>query len=297
MRRDRGAKHLQTFVAFGLIEQGMRGVKLRVILPARNRVPMPRPPAQATGPDVRHRCTSDSGAVVDFMQDGLQIESRVGVRRTERNGDARKALPQTQGPNPGARTRFTTTYQDAVVAPRQILDGHALAATQQVDFHEMSRAGQNLVAFRQVLLSIGPRPLVGRTEQFDHGDQLPVSAVANLHERYTLAVHLREVALHRGIQHRHSESFAAGRSMSNRNIAPAQEPRLLAWQFVDVDVLVDLDDVSRINLRGNQFRHERYEPLVEIVPRVLLFEIRIHSRKWRRHDFIIPSFLDAGHPA
>ncbi len=54
MRRDRGAKHLQMFVAFGLIEQGMRGVELHVILPARNQVPMPRPPAQATGPDVRH---------------------------------------------------------------------------------------------------------------------------------------------------------------------------------------------------------------------------------------------------
>src|SRR5262249_41736150 len=67
--------------------------------------------------------------------------------------------------------------------------------------------------------------------------------------------------------------------------APCQPPRLLR-QLMDVDMLINLDDIVRPHLRGEDGGNERTETLVEIVPGVILFQVRIHPGKRRRHGVL-----------
>src|SRR5262249_16185960 len=55
---------------------------------------------------------------------------------------------------------------------------------------------------------------------------------------------------------------------------------LFVRQFVDVDVLVELHDVSGPDLRAEDLRRERNEPLVKVVPNVVLLDVRVHP--WER---------------
>src|SRR5262245_57660421 len=49
---------------------------------------------------------------------------------------------------------------------------------------------------------------------------------------------------------------------------------------------LDLDDVIRSDLRTQGFLHPRDEAVVEIFPGVTLFEVRIHTGKWGRHNLL-----------
>ncbi len=52
---------------------------------------------------------------------------------------------------------------------------------------------------------------------------------------------------------------------------------------MDVDALIDLDDVVRLNLRPDHLRRRREKALVEVVPDVILLKVRVHPWKRRRH--------------
>jgi hypothetical protein len=54
-----------------------------------------------------------------------------------------------------------------------------------------------------------------------------------------------------------------------------------------INVLVELDDVRRSDLGDKKFRDVGDEALVEVVPDVLLFQVRVHARKRRRHELLL----------
>ena len=65
----------------------------------------------------------------------------------------------------------------------------------------------------------------------------------------------------------------------HRQIGPPDEPSRPGGEFVDVDVLIDLDDVIRLHLDPDRFRGRRQEALVKVVPDVILFDVRVHARE------------------
>ena len=52
-------------------------------------------------------------------------------------------------------------------------------------------------------------------------------------------------------------------------------------------MFVDLDDVPGPQLSSEHGRHRRNETLVEVVPGIFLFEVRIHSGEARWHRLIL----------
>ena len=48
---------------------------------------------------------------------------------------------------------------------------------------------------------------------------------------------------------------------------------------MDVDVLVDLDDVVGLDLGADPFGDKRKEPLVEIMPGIVLLNEWVHTRE------------------
>jgi len=134
-----------------------------------------------------------------------------------------------------------------------------------------------------------PGPLVGRAQQLDQGDQLPVAAIANFQKRQPFDIHGRQIAFRGGVQHGGSglvPGVGTRDSPSDRNICPSQESPLLGREFMDENMFVDLHDVARIDLNTNQVAYARHEAFVEIVPGVFLLQVRIHAGKWRGHDSV-----------
>jgi hypothetical protein len=96
--------------------------------------------------------------------------------------------------------------------------------------------------------------------------------------------------------------YTLTRRSAERNIGATDEPARLRCKFVNVDVLVDLHDVIGADLGDEEVGNQRKEALVEVMPGVILFQIRIHAWKWRGHGqtsyfratFILPIEAAAG---
>ena len=52
---------------------------------------------------------------------------------------------------------------------------------------------------------------------------------------------------------------------------------------MDVDVLVDLEDVVRLDLGCQAIGNCGQKPFMEVVPGVVLLQIRVHAREWGWH--------------
>ncbi len=106
-------------------------------------------------------------------------------------------------------------------------------------------------------------------------------AIAYFHEGDALNVNGRQTHLGRSFE---DTSGRAGMAVSCQacylDIAMPRKGSNVARQFVNVDVLVDLDDIRRTHLDSQQLSHCGTQPFVKIVPDLLMFEVRIHS--WKR---------------
>src|SRR5262249_25365417 len=66
---------------------------------------------------------------------------------------------------------------------------------------------------------------------------------------------------------------------------------------MDVDMLIDLDDVTGQDLRAQYLTSRRHEALMEVMPDGRLFEVGVHARKGRRHRKVSmgDGFVDANY--
>jgi len=67
----------------------------------------------------------------------------------------------------------------------------------------------------------------------------------------------------------------------DHHIRPTRQHTLIIRRLVNVDVHPHFHDIGRLNLRSNPFGGDGNEPAMEILPDILLFEVRIHPRKRR----------------
>src|SRR5579884_2788663 len=230
-----------------------------------------------------------AGGVVEMIYRLLQIEPGVGVRRTQWDRDDGQTLAETDGPNSNIRSLLDTADHNAIIAVGQVFQRHTRPAAQQVDLHQMHVAGQELPALGKVLLAIRSRSFIGGAEQLKHGDQLPIASIADLHEREPFHIDSHGYpALDWRLQDlrsltRRQRKVASG----NTHVCPAQELSFGSRTFVNVNVLIELDDVTGADLRHNHLADVGNQALVKIVPDIVLLQIRVHSRKWRRHGLLL----------
>ena len=129
-------------------------------------------------------------AVVDQMEQALQIEAGVGVGGLQRDGDQRQRVSQTERPDARATQLLGASHQNVVVAIGHVFGRHPDAATQQVDLDDVDVARQGTLPIGEVLFAIRPRSLVGRAEQFNHGDDELVVAIPDFEIRLRMNISL-----------------------------------------------------------------------------------------------------------
>jgi hypothetical protein len=70
---------------------------------------------------------------------------------------------------------------------------------------------------------------------------------------------------------------------SRSPIGPTQIAARLGREFMNVNMLVDLDDVSGTHLSHEPFGDGGDELLMEVMPGIILLQVRIHPRERRGH--------------
>jgi hypothetical protein len=91
--------------------------------------------------------------VVDTVDDRAEVELCVRTVRAEGDGDDWQRVAEADRPGAGQRTLAGATDQDRVDALWAIFGGHRFVATEQVDLHEVSRAGENVSPLGQTNVS------------------------------------------------------------------------------------------------------------------------------------------------
>jgi hypothetical protein len=91
--------------------------------------------------------------VVDAVDDRTEVEVSVGRVRAEGDGDDWQRVAEADRPEAGPGTLADATDQDRVDALWAIFGGHRFVATEQVDLHEVSRAGENVSPLGQTNVS------------------------------------------------------------------------------------------------------------------------------------------------
>ena len=126
------------------------------------------------------------------MQQLLEVEDGVGVFGFERDGDTWERCVEVGGPEADVGPFVAAADHDEIVAFRELFDGHAKPAAEEVDFDEVDIAGGQQSAFGEVRIAIGARGFVGLAEQFDNGDEIAGFAVADFNEAFAKSFGGRE---------------------------------------------------------------------------------------------------------
>ncbi len=108
-----------------------------------------------------------------------------------------------------------------------------------------------------ILFSIRSRFFVRRTQHFNNRNEVTVHSIANLQEKVLLNIHA--------------------------DITTTDQKALLCRRFMNERMGFHFHDVVRNNLRRKRIANERDKRVVKVLPHIVLFQIRIHASKWRRH--------------
>ena len=139
-----------------------------------------------------------AGPVIGSVQRFLEIDPSGGIRGTERDGDDRQPVAETDGPEVRGPPLLGPADHHRIVALGPAFLGHGGPSTQEVDFDEVGRAPEQLAALGEVLLAVFTGPLVRRAQELDRGHQLAALAIPDFQERHLLDVLLRQPNLRRG---------------------------------------------------------------------------------------------------
>jgi hypothetical protein len=108
----------------------------------------------------------------------------------------------------------------------------------------MGGAPEDLATLGQVLRAIVTGPLVGRAQELDDRDELAPLTVANFQEGDPFDIQCWELDFRRGFQDPKIELAGRGGSRPDQgNVGTAEQSPGLRRQFVDVNVLFELDEV------------------------------------------------------
>src|SRR5262249_52827890 len=155
------------------------------------------------------------------------------------------------------------------------------APPEQVDFHEMNCARHQLVALRLIPLAVGASSLVGRTQQFQNGDEFTLLTVSNLKVRSAFDIQDRKQDPGWGLQNPRCSLRTRRRGPRHHcDICTAQEAARLLPYLMDVEVLLNLHKVPRHDLGIEDGPDLGDEAGMEISPGALLLQVGIHPRKW-----------------
>jgi hypothetical protein len=188
-----------------------------------------------------------AGGVVDAVQHLLQVEPGVRVATLQRNRDLRQLIAKVNRPEPCFGAPLDPAHDDAVVAFRHVEPGHARAAPQQVDLHEMHPTALALPGLRQVLLPVRASVLVGRAQQFDDRNELVVVTITDLEKRKGFTIHRRYADFGGSVQNRVDKKKPKAKV---KNLVPKQ----VTVPGVPQPLPTDVEEIGVVTIEPNTMR-------------------------------------------